>query len=78
MILYKGFVVLEMVSRLKFFVELPAKGHAFFSGVYLTLVSDSLRNANQKIMVSVIWRSVSTRGRGSFPTKTISFPAKEE
>ena len=54
MILYKGFVVLEMVSRLKFFVELPAKGQAFFSGVYLTLVSDSLRNANQKIMVSVI------------------------
>ena len=55
--LYKGFLVLKMVLRLKLLAELPEMGHAllfFFSGVYLTLVSDCLRNTNQKIMVSLI------------------------
>ena len=55
--LYKGFLVLKMVLRLKLLVELPEMGHAlliFFSGVYLTLVSDCLQNTNQKIMVSLI------------------------
>ena len=81
MMLYKGFLVLKMVLRLKLLAELPEMGHAllfFFSGVYLTLVSDCLRNTNQKIMVSLIWRSVSTKGTGSFPAETISFLAKEE
>ena len=50
MMLYKGFLVLKMVLRLKLLVELPEMGHAlliFFSGVYLTLVSDCLRNKSE-------------------------------
>ena len=42
----------------------------FLSGVYLTQIRRSWSG--------VIWRSVSLKGRGSYPTKTISFPAKED